>query len=55
MISLICRILNKQTKRTYSQNRNRLTDLENGTFGSQGGRGGERIDWELGLTCKEID
>ena len=44
--------LKKWYKWTYLQNRNRVTDVENKLTVTKGERGGEGINWEIGI---EID
>ena len=51
MILLICGILKKKKKRTYLQNRNRLTVLENELMLPVGKGEGEGQIGSLGLTC----
>ena len=40
--------LNKGYKRTYLQNRNRVTDVENKLIVTKGEIGGGGINWEMG-------
>ena len=42
-------------KRTYLQNRNRLTDLENELMVTRGEGGGGGTDWEFGIDIFKID
>ena len=49
MISLICRLLKKYYKRTYLQNRNRVTDVENKLMVTNKGESGGGVNWEIGI------
>ena len=40
--------LKKWYKRTYLQDRNRVTDVENNLMDTKGGRGGG-MNWEIGI------
>ena len=45
--------LKKRYKRTYLQNRNRLTDIENRLVFAKGEGGGRGTEWEFGVSrCK---
>ena len=47
--------LKKGHKRTYLQNRNRLTDFENKLTVTKGNRWAEGMDWWLGIGVRDWD